>query len=400
MRGTLAETLAFLSRSRELTEAVAQSAGDPERRAALLARTLYALGPAPLSACLLRAGERSVLHVLDGEGRPRPDWEKALGNGLAPEPVGETVYDTSPPPGPEWAGQVLGVAPIVFAGHSYGALALALPKSSRSNAGRAGRALLAYAAEHLALLLALESRQPQAPAAEEPMDRPGLNDFADFAYIVGHEFNNALNNILLQAAILELKGMAGGTAQELASIRQMGTGAAALVRQFQEFCRQQQPALEPVDLNAVIRQAVDEEPAARPRRQPAAPAVAVELWLSPDLPTVLGTLLDLKRLIRRLLANAAAADSARPVSVLLRTLRTADQVQLHVGDSGPQVAGDLLARLFEPFAAGREGTDGWTLAVCKAIARRLQGTIEAMNRPEGGMVFVVGLRPAAVAEPE
>jgi two-component system, NtrC family, C4-dicarboxylate transport sensor histidine kinase DctB len=216
---------------------------------------------------------------------------------------------------------------------------------------------------------------------QESLSRDPAADYwncVDLAAVVAHEFNNVLNNIQLHLAVMELKGANGAFQAELSGIRQISASAAVLIREFQQFGRKQHPPLRPVDLNAAIRAAVADWP-------------AVQLHLSADLPLVQGTESDLKRLVRLLLAYGEAGVVP---GATITTEPSGPQVVLRVVDTGPQVPDELLPQLFEPFAAVRPGIDPWTLAVCKALVRRLQGTIEGTNRPEGGMAFTVCLRTA------
>jgi len=66
-------------------------------------------------------------------------------------------------------------------------------------------------------------------------------------------------------------------------------------------------------------------------------------------------------------------------------------VELTVADRGPGIAADVLPRLFEPFASGKETGLGLGLVVSKRIVEEHGGTIRGCNRPGGGAVFVVRL---------
>jgi two-component system C4-dicarboxylate transport sensor histidine kinase DctB len=201
---------------------------------------------------------------------------------------------------------------------------------------------------------------------------------ADLATVVAHEFNNVLNNIQLQLAVIELKGGAETVHAELNGIRQIANNAAAMVRQFQAYGRKHHPPLAPVDLNAAVNAAVSGR-------------AAVQLRLHPNLPLILGTEADIQRLIRLLLPDNDALGSG---AATITTEPDEGQVVVRMTDSGPQIPNEFILAVFEPFAVARPGYETWTLAVCKALVRRLQGTIDAANRPEGGMVFTIRFRIA------
>ncbi len=121
----------------------------------------------------------------------------------------------------------------------------------------------------------------------------------------------------------------------------------------------------------------------------------MELKLAPGLAPVNARLGDLQRLVELLLQASAGAVGGGPGTITFRTEATNGHVRLSVEDTGPPVPEDQLTRLFEPFAIVREGNDGWRLAVCKTVARRLQARIQGENRNDGGMSFVVELRVAS-----
>ena len=73
----------------------------------------------------------------------------------------------------------------------------------------------------------------------DPRDLADLEALANVGEIVGpvtHEFNNLLNTLLLQIAVLE-QTAPNGLRQELAGLKQHGKAAAALIRQVQQYRR-------------------------------------------------------------------------------------------------------------------------------------------------------------------
>ncbi|MCC7424139.1 MAG: hypothetical protein IT428_28060 [Planctomycetaceae bacterium] len=66
-------------------------------------------------------------------------------------------------------------------------------------------------------------------------------------------------------------------------------------------------------------------------------------------------------------------------------------IQVQFRDSGPGISGDLMPRLFEPFATTKERGTGLGLAVSRRIAEDHGGTIRAENLPDGGALFTVEL---------
>jgi two-component system C4-dicarboxylate transport sensor histidine kinase DctB len=288
-------------------------------------------------------------------------------------------------------------------------LGLALPAGAAPEVEAPLRRLLAAYARELALQLAAEASERARAELEQALgDQAWSATLGALASPITHEFNNFLNVILLQVAVLEHE-LPTKRRGEFTIIRQQGKTVAELIRQWQQYRSRQQPALQAVDLNLVLRQAAEalerEPPALGEPRIRLAPAggegqpgsaeadVWVRLDLAPGLPRVSGTVVDLQRLVRFLLTNAAAAITAAPGLVTVRTQAADGKVLLQVQDNGPSVDPARLPEFFEPNVSLREGANRLELATCKTLAhRRLQGAIQAENRPEGGVAVTVTLR--------
>jgi two-component system sensor histidine kinase TctE len=103
----------------------------------------------------------------------------------------------------------------------------------------------------------------------------------------------------------------------------------------------------------------------------------------------------LRELARNLLHNAIRHTPAGG-ALAVRVRCEPGAAVLVVSDSGPGIAADLQARLFQPFSAGdvRSGS-GLGLAICQEIVRALDGAIALENRendrPGGGLDATVRL---------
>lgn len=78
---------------------------------------------------------------------------------------------------------------------------------------------------------------------------------------------------------------------------------------------------------------------------------------------------------------------------VVRISSSADHLrgQVHIEDSGPGIAPDMLPRLFEPFATNRVTGTGLGLAIAQNAIRSHRGEINAQNKAEGGALFTVAL---------
>jgi len=144
---------------------------------------------------------------------------------------------------------------------------------------------------------------------------------------------------------------------------------------------------EPVDLAAVVGQAVDAARVVEPERP-------IESSVEPA--TVTGDEVRLRQVVDNLLANARAhTPRETPVSVALR--RVDGRAELTVADHGPGLSEDEARRVFERFyraddsRARSSGGAGLGLSIVAAVTEAHEGEAEARQTPGGGATFVITL---------
>ena len=151
------------------------------------------------------------------------------------------------------------------------------------------------------------------------------------------------------------------------------------------------PTFAPVDLAGVCREAIDDLAATALGR-----TIAVALEPAQDSLHVQGDPVMLFALARNLLDNALrfAPDAGR-VRVALR--REGDQACLEVEDSGPGVAPEVRARIFDRFFRGPDGRgdgSGLGLSIARRVVELHRGTIAASASPSLGGLRVSIRLPA------
>ena len=144
---------------------------------------------------------------------------------------------------------------------------------------------------------------------------------------------------------------------------------------------------EPVDLAALVGDAVDAARAVEPERP-------IESSVEPA--TVIGDEVRLRQVVDNLLANARAhTPPGTAVSVDLR--RVDGRAELTVADHGPGLGEDAAARVFERFyraddsRARSSGGVGLGLSIVAAVTAAHGGTVQARPTPGGGATFVIAL---------
>ncbi len=408
MQLSYVEALTKLRQAWEVIDALLLRAPDAQGRSALLAEMLQFLWPGEaLSACVLREADEAWAAALDEAGDPRPEWAALIRVELTRrwKTAGASAVQTPLLQALGLTGLVLAREDVRVRDNVYGALLLAVPEDGGSDA-EAVRALLAACAQHLVLRLEMEALERRwATWAVEQAGDLCMAEVGEISMPVTHEFNNFLNALLLHTAVLKFQ-LPESMHQGLDELRRQATAAAGLIQQVQHYRRRQQLPRLSVDLDRAVRAAV-EALGGKPSEQGGLGAtirvgpfhgrtedegtaeVAVRLDLSAGEMPAAGTFAEMKRLGVFLIRNAAAAAATNGRTVVVRTAREGGKVTLRVEDAGPVIPPEVLPRLFEPGAVGREGTSALELAACKMLARRLQGAIRAENFGEGGAAFIV-----------
>ncbi|MDQ4136677.1 MAG: PAS domain S-box protein [Pseudomonadota bacterium] len=123
--------------------------------------------------------------------------------------------------------------------------------------------------------------------------------------------------------------------------------------------------------------------------------VRVSFRFDPDAPLVLADRIQIQQVLLNLIRNAIEAMqdvSRRELIVATRALADDGQVEISVEDTGPGLAPEVAAQLFQPFVTTKKHGMGVGLSICRTIVESHGGRIAAEARPGGGTVFRFTLR--------
>ncbi len=226
---------------------------------------------------------------------------------------------------------------------------------------------------------------------------------------IGHELRNPISGVLagLQAARLELDDLdanegrvdavragVGNLRDALGDVAESAERVRDIVQGI-EFSARVQTELKVVDLGEVIRLALK--------------LVYMELRRTASLRLdvtsnvrVTGTKTKLGQVVLNLLVNAVHAvanGTPSSQSIAVRLVSRDSWAVLEVSDSGPGVPERDRERIFDPFFTTKaDAGTGMGLAISRAIARELGGTLEVDRDPDlGGALFRLKL-PEAFGE--
>jgi two-component system sensor histidine kinase HydH len=210
---------------------------------------------------------------------------------------------------------------------------------------------------------------------------------------VAHEIRNPLTSAILLLQTGRKDPTCGGlTDDDLELVEQELHRIEQSLQTFLDFARP--PKMERVNCDAA---AVAADTAALVRGRAEQQHVTLELEL-PAAPCRLhADVGQLRQVVLNLVLNGLDAMPHGGV-VTLAVRADGPDAEIRVTDSGPGIPPEVLPRLFEPFATGKETGLGLGLLMSKRIVEEHGGTIVGRNRPGGGAEFVVRL-PASAPEP-
>jgi signal transduction histidine kinase len=212
---------------------------------------------------------------------------------------------------------------------------------------------------------------------------------------VAHEINNPLQAILGFAELLQMQHMLPESARnDLLLIQKESARACAIIRNLALFTRQQTGEAEPVRLTDVIRSVAE-------LRQRRLESENIELRIEDaSQRPVMAALAELQQVVLNFVVNAEQAivmSGRQPGRITIRTRDEGGRVRLEVEDTGPGIAPEHEARLFQPFFTTKsvgQGT-GLGLSVSYGIIDSLGGNIGYRRAPATGAIFYFDLPPAS-----
>ena len=157
--------------------------------------------------------------------------------------------------------------------------------------------------------------------------------------------------------------------------------AGSVVRRLREFVRSGTLQQEHIQSSQLLDAAVAAVHARAIRH-----GVTVTVHALPGLPTIYGDRIQLETVLLNLVTNAidalASYDGDRVVRLSAERVGK-DQVELVVADTGPGVAPDLAAVLFQPLTTTKPQGMGLGLAICRTIVEAHGGRLWLDPSPTG-----------------
>lgn len=226
-----------------------------------------------------------------------------------------------------------------------------------------------------------------------------LESLGTLAAAIAHEFNNMLTSLLSCIALMK-RELAQGTRayQYLEKAKAMASRAVEFATQVLTFGRGGDEKKEPIDLAAVVRDALQLIQELMP------PVIETVSNLCSESATITANPNQIHQVLMNLATNASYAmrksggtlmislEKVRVGEALLRLnpdLHPGSYLKLTVRDTGEGIPSEVIGRIFEPFFTTKpesEGT-GMGLAVVYGIVKSHGGAITVSSQPGCGTTF-------------
>jgi C4-dicarboxylate-specific signal transduction histidine kinase len=224
-----------------------------------------------------------------------------------------------------------------------------------------------------------------------------ISAMGEMATAIAHELNQPLTALRTYARAAQLMAQQppgpGGGAPPLVDVTDKLVAevnrAGAVMKRLRDFFRHRGTELQPVALQAVIDEVVQAQAA-----HADAAGVTLRTDCPPSLPPVWIDAVQIGVVLRNLVSNAieAAAAAAVPASqVSVQAEAQGRQLVVKVHDSGPGIAADELAELFESRPSAKPGGMGIGLVISRSIIEAHQGRLWAEAGPGGKFSFSIPL---------
>ncbi|CAG0998046.1 partial Sensor histidine kinase ResE, partial [Gammaproteobacteria bacterium] len=219
---------------------------------------------------------------------------------------------------------------------------------------------------------------------------------SEFIQNMSHELRTPLAIVRGYAELLDSGELGALPPEQQASVSVMARRARMLSKMLDDLlailtAETGESARHPIDLRQLVESMVaDFQAVVRQAR------LTIVADLGPDVPAILGDMVQLRRMLDNLLSNAVKFTPAGG-QIAVRLHRINQHVRLEVADTGIGIPREKLARIFERFyqvdgsTTRRYGGVGLGLALVKEIVETHGGTVAVESEVERGTTFCVTL---------
>lgn len=230
-----------------------------------------------------------------------------------------------------------------------------------------------------------------------------LNEMGEMASTLAHELNQPLAAIAnyAQGCVRLLQNMddtlASRMREALAETARQSLRAGGIIQHLREFVTRGETEQVPEDVRRLIEEAGALALVGSRER-----GVRSLFDFAPDIRPVLADRVQIQQVLINLMRNAIEAMRDSPKREL--TVRAFEDgtgmVSVEVADTGPGIAEEVAARLFQPFVTSKPTGMGVGLSICRRIVEAHGGEISLTRNDDGGATFRFSLPALDAAQDE
>lgn len=221
-------------------------------------------------------------------------------------------------------------------------------------------------------------------AVEEQLRRhERLSTLGLLAAEIAHEIRNPLTSMKMLFQALDLQFPAADPrARDAEIVGEKMNQLNQIVDQLLTFARSTEPALERVDVNALL-----DDVLLLTRHRLHQQNIALTKHLAPDLPAVRADRHQMEQACLNLILNAVDAMPRGGTLTVATGLHPSSFIILTFQDTGAGMTAEQRTKLFEPFLTTKAKGTGLGLAIVKKTVEAHRGRIEVASQPGHGTTF-------------
>ena len=227
--------------------------------------------------------------------------------------------------------------------------------------------------------------------------REKLSIIGQMAAGIAHEIRNPLSGININVSTLEhvVRNLESVSPEERRKVGEIVAQAkaasekiATVIRRVMDFTKPVPPKLDRVDVNQVVREALEFSSATLRKG-----GISVGTELSPDLPRCIADPRLLEQVLLNLITNAVQAmeNETGRKRLGVATAQENGEVIIRVFDNGPGIPVHLREKIFDPFYTTRKAGHGIGLSFSHRVIENHGGTLTASGSECGGAEFRITL---------
>ena len=230
-----------------------------------------------------------------------------------------------------------------------------------------------------------------------------VNVIGEMASGLAHELRQPLAAIRVYAEggihRLERKnGDEAGLSEALSKIAEQASRAGQIIARVRGYMQKRKPRREAVDINKAVEEAVTLF-----HHDATNSGIQVELDLAPNLPTVMGDLIEIEQMIINLgrnsidamvahinkyISNDVSDEDGQQCRLKISTSTADGGIAVRISDNGPGMSEEEMESAWQPFTTTKDDGLGLGLAICRSIAEAHGGRIWAEPAPASGLSVI------------